>query len=305
LQDDHPADFARKLKERAMLVPVSYAVLAGLMISATTQSVSQAPTPPQITQIMGEGVVSLPDRYEFCSTLTADGQTLYIGIEHGAWQSIEVHDWTDKGWGPARHVIGRPDFSAHDPYLTPDEQRLYFITRVNGNADIAYLPRQENGQWGEPVLLNAPVNTATNEYYSTFTRAGDLVFSSDRNGGGYDLYRASPNGEGFNEPVAFPSPVNTRAYEGDPYIDPDENYLIFASSRRRSLGRGDLFISYPDGEDGWTYPTQFDERINTEGHQLCPMLTNDGQGLMFISEEEIRWIDISILDDHPPQSAPE
>ena len=270
--------------------------LISLLIALATLAAPEAPQPPsQQPEVLGEGIVSLPDRYEYCSSFSRDRRTLYIGIEHGSWQSLEAYDWDGERWTNRRHIIGSPDFNAHDPYLSADEQRLYFITASRGSADIAYLPRQEDGTWGEPEFLGEWANSEANDYYSTFTDDGALYLSSNRAGddGGYDIYIARPGAEA----VRLPSPVNTAAYEGDPYIDPEGRYLIFASSRRRGLGRGDLYLSIPDGEGGWSYPIAFDERVNTSGHELCPLVSLDGSAFLFTSNEEIRWVSSAIIDE--------
>jgi len=257
-----------------------------------------APVPPtDRPEILGEGTVSLLDRYEYCATLTRDRRTLYIGIEHGNWQSIEAYDWISEGWTNRRHIIGDPDFNAHDPYLSEDGQRLYFINASRGSADIAYLPLQEDGTWGEPEYLGEEVNGPTDDYYSTFTQQGDLYFSSNRPQTelqeNYDLFVARPG----QQPERLPSPVNTAAYEGDPYIDPEGRYLIFASTRSRGLGRGDLYFSVPDGEGGWSMPIAFDGRVNTSGHELCPLVSLDGSAFMFTSNQDIRWVSSAIIEE--------
>lgn len=268
-------------------------LLATLLALAASMS-TQPPMPPATQPgILGEGSVSLPDRYEYCSSFTRDRTTLYIGIEHGNWQSIEAYDWDGARWINRRHIIGSPEFNAHDPYLSADEQRLYFITANRGSADIAYLPRQKDGLWGEPEYLGDEVNSEANDYYSTYTTKGDLYFSSNRGGESYDIYVARP---GEAEPELLPSPVNTAAYEGDPYIDPQGRYLIFASSHPRGLGRGDLYLSVPDGKGGWSMPIAFDERVNTSGHELCPIVSLDGRAFMFTSNQEIKWISTAIID---------
>ncbi|WP_298335857.1 hypothetical protein [uncultured Erythrobacter sp.] len=268
-------------------------LFSSLMVLAASTTLEPPSPPESLPETLGEGTVSLPDRYEYCSSFTRDRSTLYIGIEHGNWQSIEAYDWNGKGWTNRRHIVGSPDFNAHDPYLSADEQRLYFITANRGSADIAYLPRQEDGSWGEPKYLGDEVNGEANDYYSSFTAGGDLYFSSNRAGENYDIYVARAG----EAPQRLNSPVNTEAYEGDPYIDPDGRYLIFASTRRRGLGRGDLYLSLPNGEGGWSMPIAFDERVNTSGHELCPLVSLDGSAFMFTSDQEIRWVSTALIEE--------
>lgn len=269
-----------------------------VLIAATVAQSDAPPEPPKDrSEILGAGQVSLPDRHEYCASLSRDRRTLYIGIEHGDWQSLESYRWANGAWSEPKHVLGAPEYNAHDPYLSEDEQRLYFITRARGSADIAYLPRREDGAWGEPVYLSEPVNGPRNDYYTSLTRSGDLYFSSNRSqeSQSYDIYAAKL--ESDDEPTMLPSPINTRWYEGDPFIDPDGRYLIFASNRRGGMGRGDIYLAIADGEGGWSDPIAFDERVNTSGHELCPLVSLDGSTFMFTSKQDIRWISTSIIDD--------
>lgn len=145
------------------------------------------------------------------------------------------------------------------------------------------------------------MNGPAKDNYSSFTKTGDLYFSSNRGGNGeggaYDIYA----GRAGQEPERLPSErlhllVNTNAYKGDPYIDPDGRYMIFASTRKRGLGRGDLYLSVPDGAGGWSSPIAFDERVNTSGHELCPLVSLDGSAFMFTSNQDICWVSTAIIE---------
>ena len=178
------------------------------LLTCQHSAAQTAPVPPSDdVAILGQGSVSLPDRYEFCSTMSRDRRTIYIGIEHGSWQSLEAYRWQDGGWSEAEQVYGSPEYAAQDPYLSQDERRLYFITRAEGNADIGYLQQGEDGAWGDPVLLDAPVNTSANDYFVSITKQGDVFWSSDRGpGGGYDIYRANPSED--VEAERLPEPIS-------------------------------------------------------------------------------------------------
>ncbi|MEL7199890.1 MAG: hypothetical protein AAGL10_16390 [Pseudomonadota bacterium] len=273
-----------------------FAIAAALSVQGAAPA--EPPKAPRSEpEVLGPSTVSQPDRYEYCSTLSRDNRTLYIGIEHGNWQSLEAYDWSETGWTNRRHVLGSPDFNAHDPYLSADEKRLYFITQARGNADIAYLPKRADGSWGDPEFLGPEINSPANDYYTSFTDNGDLYFSSNRSDGDavddYNIYVADAAGNA----VRLPSPVNTSAYEGDPYVARDGSYLIFASNRRNGMGRGDLYLSISDGVGGWSMPIPFDERVNTKGHELCPMVSLDGSAFMFTSNKDIRWVSTAIIDE--------
>lgn len=251
--------------------------------------------------VLGLNSISLPQRHEFCASMSKDRQIVYVSIAHGDWQSISEYQFVDNKWGKQRHVIGDPKFTAQDPYLTSDENRLYFITRVNGSADIAYMQRTPEGLWGPPVILDAPINTDANEFYTSFTNSGEIVFASDRDAkrrGDFNIYRAKPLVSGFQEPIPFPPSINTLSYEADPFIDPDNGYLIFSSNRKGGNGKRDLYISfYVLEKDDWTVPVALDNSVNTSSHEFCPMISNDGKTLLYTSARDIYSVDSSFINN--------
>ena len=75
--------------------------------------------------------------------------------------------------------------------------------------------------------------------------------------------------------------MNSKNGEGDPFISPDEDYIIFRGYNN-SLGLGDLYISYLV-EGQWTSPENLGEPINSAYHEMCPYVTTDGRFFIFAS----------------------
>lgn len=289
----------RKLRRRLSLAGLAVVIIGPLSLASCQSKAGGLQTPPPVQPaVMGIGVISRPDRHEFCATMSSDRQTVYAGIEHGRWQSIIAYDWRDGGWAGPRPVLGTPDLTAQDPFLARDDTRLYFITRARGDADIAYAEILDDG-WSEPVFLPAPVNSRSNEYFISLTQDDRIVFASDRAAtapGDFDIYLARNVGDAFSEPTALPSAINTPHYEGDPFIDPEGRYLIFASNRPGGRGRGDFYLSIAEN-DGWSQPIAFDQRINTTGHELCPLVTTDGSTFLFTRGQDIYMVSAQIIEE--------
>ena len=74
--------------------------------------------------------------------------------------------------------------------------------------------------------------------------------------------------------------INTPSTEADPYIAPDESYLIFISTRRGGHGSGDLYISRRDG-DGWSAPENMGPSVNGDDSDYTPFVSGDGETLYF------------------------
>ena len=77
--------------------------------------------------------------------------------------------------------------------------------------------------------------------------------------------------------------INSPGGEGDPYVSPDGNMIIFTSwGREDELGRGDLYISYK--KDGKWQPAQnLGTEINSNSFEYCPMLSPDGKYFFWTS----------------------
>lgn len=255
-------------------------------------------------ELIASGVISLPDRHEFGTTLTSDGSEIFIGIEHGNWASIVSYKHDGKKWQGPNKVIGSETFSANDPMLSPDQKHLYFISKQSGQYDIGYLTRENDGGWSTPNWLPAPINSKSNEYYISLTKNGDLVFSTDRKakqGNDFDIVRARKGNNGEYDLETLPSSINTIGYEADAFIDPNGQYLIFSSSRPGGLGRGDLYISFLTDNKNWSDAVPLDDSVNTTGHELCPFVSADGQWLYFTSDGDIYRISTDKILTSPTQ----
>ena len=91
---------------------------------------------------------------------------------------------------------------------------------------------------------------------------------------------------------------NKDYYNYDPYIAPDERYLIFASTKRPDgLGKSDLYISFKDDQNQWTVPKNMGVGVNTSESEYAPLLSPDGKVLFFTrGYGDIFWVDANIIE---------
>lgn len=270
-------------------------VLAFCWLSATSHpetgsSSYSSKTPLPEPAIFAPGIISTGD-YESHPAFTPDGNTLYYlkdAPDFSFW-TIVVTEYKDGNWSTPEVAPFSGQYADADPFITADGSRLYFISNrpLDGKSknDLDIWMLQKTGEaWGEPKNLREPVNSAGNEWYPTLASDGTLYFGSDRPGGkgSTDLYKCKFVAGKYQTPENLGDAINTKHNEFEPYIAPDQSYLIFMAGRPDGFGNFDLFISY-NRDGNWTPAKNLGEKFSSSGFEYSPKLSPDGKYLFFTS----------------------
>lgn len=246
---------------------------------------------------------------EFGSVFNANGTEFYYGVDVSGIPEIRYTELIDNEWTIPKTILSHEQYSHNDPFLSPDENRLFFISSraLDGEGeqkdiDIWYIEKQEAG-WTSPINAGPNINSKRNEYYISFTNDGTMYFSSnalapeERSRSDYDIYYSKFVDGEFQKAVALGDSINTNAYEADVFVAPDESYLIFCATRPDGLGRGDLYISFHHEDGHWSKAVNMGAPINSKFHELCPFVSADGKYLFYTSNQDIFWIDAEIIQE--------
>ena len=155
------------------------------------------------------------------------------------------------------------------------------------------------------------VNAAgADDYYPTLTRSGTLVFSSNRPGGlgENDIYRARRVDGRWTTPENLGVPVNSASREYDPFIAPDESYLVFASERPGGLGGADLYVERaaagrrvgsPDQPRSWRELGE--QRLHADGDagRALPVPHERSEG-----SDDLYWVAASVIEETRGRNGP-
>lgn len=253
--------------------------LLGLVLAATSLS-AQEPVP---------GPLSSPAD-ELNASFTPDGKTVYFTRKQGPTGVIMVSQFSAGHWSEPVVAPFSGNYPDYDPFVTVDGTRLYWISKrpVKGvpreDLDL-WMVQREGERWSAPQHLDGPVNSDAGEFYPTVTRDGTLYFSSNRPGGSGrgDIYRAPLVDGGYPEVYSLGDSVNSAAFEGDPFISPDEKLLIFTAwGRQGGDPEGDLY--YAQNRNGvWSSPLRLRDGINSAAQEYAPIVSPDGQWLYWAS----------------------
>jgi Tol biopolymer transport system component len=249
-------------------------------------------------RLFGEGVISTGDM-ELNAAFSPDGRTLYFTKRTPTPQMwfILVSRFQNGKWGEPEMAEFSGQHSDFDPFISPDGRRLFFCSDRTADAqrksdfDIWVVDQTATSppsppSWSAPKRLEAPINTPAQEFYPSVAANGTLYFSSNREGGKGrgDIYRARLIDGKYAEPENLGEMINSQFFEGDPYIAPDESYLIFVSyGRPEGQGDGDLYLSLRR-EGAWTKAVNLGSPINSRALDFCPIVSPDGKYFFFTSE---------------------
>ncbi|UGU15884.1 glycoside hydrolase [Sinomicrobium kalidii] len=260
-------------------------------------------------EVFAPGLISKKGESEFGSVFNKEANQFYYGADINGRSEIRFTTLEKETWGPPQTLLSNEKYSCNDPFLSPDEQRLYFISNraVDGlgtkdDYDIWYIERNGN-TWNTKMINAGPqINSGKNEYYMSFTTNGDMYFSSntmasEKREHNYDIY-VSGYGKGiFQKPNVLSNSINTEAYETDVFVAPDESYIIFCSIRRDGYGKGNLYISFREDGGNWSEAKNMGPQINTKDHELCQFVTKDGKYFFYTGNQDIYWVDAGIINN--------
>ena len=175
------------------------------------------------------------------------------------------------------------------PVITPDGNTLYFTShRGQGvrkdNPGQIFRSVKVDGRWSNPVRME--LGTPGRDV-STIGIIGDeealLTYQGYRNEG--SIWKLTPDAFGGwmnEEKLGFP--VDSRHWETSLTERFDGWERIFVSDRPGGRGGRDLYrtVKLPDGT--WSEPLNLGGRINSTGDEESPVLSADGQTLIFASK---------------------
>ena len=255
------------------------AIVACLSHASSAQSILTPGAKP--TVFLQEGVTVPND--ESAPSFTPDGNGVYMSDHNTICFSKKLNGkWTK----PVTIAISGK-WKDWDATLSPDGKRMIFVSnrplagmpqdKPQPKAHLWYADALANNSWTQPKHIDGPVNLeGLNDFAPSISKKGSLCFCSRGRDGnkGMCAYYATWLGDHFDKPKRLVLNGDNDTF--DPYISPDEAYIIFASEKA-------LFISYRKGED-WTAGEKLGEQVNVPGSQNGgPYISPDGKTLYYSS----------------------
>lgn len=251
-------------------------------------------TPPGMTpELFAPGYISTRNT-DWTLTFMPGGLEAYYTIQglNGYNHLICVKSINEVWQQPELVSFSNPDHNA-DPYISPDGKKLFFWSNgperageeSGDNSDIWYVDRVGDG-WSKPIRLDSTINTKQWQIFPTVASNGNLYFSCNYpdTKGGFDIYRSEFVNGKYTKPVNLGDSINSKTLDQEPYIAPDESYIIFGSDRHAPrTSNWDLYISFKKKDGTWTTAKNMGNTINSPYMDQAAIVTSDGKYVFFSS----------------------
>lgn len=225
--------------------------------------------------------------------ISPDGKEMYYtltGLQNTFSAIVYRTKKSDGSWSQPEVVSFSGKYHDLEPAFTADGKKIFFSsnrpTKGEKSKDFdIWVTELTNKGWSEPINIGSPVNTPGDEFYPSLAANGNLYFTAQRTDGiGKEDIFISRNVQGvYQTPVALDTSVNSKKWEFNAFVSPDEKFILFtAYGRTDDLGGGDLYVSIKGDNDQWL-PAQNLQWLNSPKLDYCPYVTADGSTLIFTS----------------------
>ena len=216
-------------------------------------------------KIINLGPIVNFDGLDYAPTISADGRTLFFVSNRPGSRLNEYDEYS------------------HDFWAAKKENRLDTVFNVPYNIDTT----TTYGRQGVNTILNegaASIAADRQSLYFTGCNRPDGL-------GDCDLYRTTIEGDKWGRPINLGRNVNSKLFDSQPSIAPDQSRIYFVSTRQGPNSEGD---NDPDEMDIWYCDWDYDieewgpaknlEAINTPGKDVSPFIAADNATLFFASD---------------------
>lgn len=184
------------------------------------------------------------------------------------------------------------------PAFSPDGRRLYFSLEIPGpdatspkTTAIAHVERSGSG-WTKPVRIESTADTRMTKGQVSVARSGNIYFS------GRILTERAPaifvsrfiDGE-YSAPEKLAGPIADVRLAADPWIDPDERFLLVSFSPADGPPTlTDLGICSRQSDGAWGKPVRLSGPVNTPAFERFASFSSDGKFLFFVRSSSPQFV---------------
>lgn len=246
--------------------------------------------------VFAPNVVSDTGRVEMASSFSKNGDTVYFSIRskrvngRNFW-TLMTSSYVDGEWTKPDTMSFSNRFSDYGAFVSPDGQSMYFASRrpvhhsdsvMKGEYDL-WVSKRRGEQWAEPERLADGINTNLEEYSIAASNLNLFICAARNDSVGMtDLFFVPRQEESnvFSTRLNLGAEVNTKYYEGNCYVDPEETALVFNFFGEGENSNEDIFASFKKN-GSWSTPIKLNELVNSPANEFAYWLSPDKKIIFF------------------------
>jgi outer membrane protein OmpA-like peptidoglycan-associated protein/Tol biopolymer transport system component len=257
---------------------------------------------------MGPGVNT--DAPEYYPGVSADNQMLIFtrldkdpNSFQGKNENLYVSRNLEGAWLPGVRIGEvNTEYNEGAPTISADGRTMVFTAcelmdeygggRTGfGSCDL-FISRKVGNEWGTPVNVGEPVNTAAWETQPSLSADGKVLYfvrGKPTPGGvqNQDIYYSLQRNNGeWAKPRPVSDKINTPGREESVMIHPDGKTLYFSSNGHVGMGGLDLYMSQKDETGIWSTPVNLGYPINTFNEENSLLVAASGEIAYFASDRD-------------------
>ncbi len=219
-----------------------------------------------------------------CNPVISKNDSVFIFTQKNEEKTRILCSFKNNDWSPPDDITEQ--LGGYDRFYSNSitgDGRLLVLFMDDGADGNLYFSQRTDTTWTRIKGAGKIINSIYWEAHGFITPDGEtLYFSSNRphGEGELDIWLSARNDDGsWNDPVNLGNIINTPYNEDTPFLDTENNALIFSSQGHISMGGYDVFRSVMK-YDRWTNPVAMPFAFNTTSDNTFFVLNNNAPGFI-------------------------
>jgi len=237
-----------------------------------------------------------------------DGEEFYLDIYvpiNNTGIQLRFMEMINNVWtSPQPPFFVGPTMDA-SPSFTDNGNKVFFISdRPNGSAYGVWTSTRTQNGWTAPSPVNIPYVSSLSNGWRVSAASDETLYLQmvdNTTNTDFDIYEVKHINGVYSAPQRLNENINSSYMDLAAFIDPEENYIIFSSTRPGGYGVTDLYISSKETDGSWKAAINMGEPVNSGASENSPFVSADGLYLFFNSDRHQQydrnpyWVDAQVI----------
>lgn len=240
-------------------------------------------------EIFAPGFISSPEHRELggCA-VSSDGKEYYFTRDVDNNWVLLVSRWEKDGWTEPKPVKFSAGYTALEPHITYDNQRIFWVWRGREDKGM-YMAKRTSKGWSKPEYAGPGMMVSS-------TREGQL-YVTDIQVEPNRIVSVSLENERFTKYTRLQGEIvrfQNETRSAHPCIAPDGSYLIFDKNGTY------FYASFRTENNEWTEPIDLTKNVFNPNAGIAT-ISPDGEYLFFGQNDDIYWVSTEVIKRLAPK----